>query len=132
MNAMSIGEIPLILSRLSKVAIRRGSATLGIWVMGLVLFGVWNLMAVGAELEQKPGSPPVVVILNSYHPGEAWTDNELAGLLLTLRRADPGLVPIIEYLDTQRFPGPDYLTLLKVDGRWQVISKSFHTVTKDA
>ena len=25
----------------------------------------------------------------------------------------------------------DYLTLLKVDGRWQVISKSFHTVTKD-
>lgn len=26
----------------------------------------------------------------------------------------------------------DYLTLLKVDGRWQVISKSFHTVTKDA
>jgi hypothetical protein len=25
----------------------------------------------------------------------------------------------------------DYLTLLKVDGGWQVISKSFHTVTKD-
>ena len=25
----------------------------------------------------------------------------------------------------------DYLTLLKVDGRWQVISKSFHTMTKD-
>jgi hypothetical protein len=25
----------------------------------------------------------------------------------------------------------DYLTLLKADGRWQVISKSFHTVTKD-
>jgi len=25
----------------------------------------------------------------------------------------------------------DYLTLLKVDGRWQVIAKAFHTVTKD-
>lgn len=25
----------------------------------------------------------------------------------------------------------DYLTLLKVDGRWQVISKSFHAVTKE-
>ena len=25
----------------------------------------------------------------------------------------------------------DYLTLLKVDGRWQVISKAFHTVTKE-
>jgi hypothetical protein len=25
----------------------------------------------------------------------------------------------------------DYLTLLKADGRWQVISKSFHTVTKE-
>ena len=26
----------------------------------------------------------------------------------------------------------DYLTLLKVDGRWQVIAKAFHTVTRDA
>ena len=25
----------------------------------------------------------------------------------------------------------DYLTLLKVDGRWQVIAKAFHTVTKE-
>ena len=25
----------------------------------------------------------------------------------------------------------DYLTLVKADGRWQVISKTFHTVTKD-
>jgi hypothetical protein len=25
----------------------------------------------------------------------------------------------------------DYLTLLKADGRWQVIAKAFHTVTKD-
>ncbi|HTR86251.1 MAG TPA: nuclear transport factor 2 family protein [Reyranella sp.] len=25
----------------------------------------------------------------------------------------------------------DYLTLLKADGRWQVISKSYHTVMKD-
>ena len=24
----------------------------------------------------------------------------------------------------------DYLTLLKVEGRWQVIAKAFHTVTK--
>jgi hypothetical protein len=25
----------------------------------------------------------------------------------------------------------DYLTLLKTDGRWQVIAKAFHTVTKE-
>ena len=25
----------------------------------------------------------------------------------------------------------DYLTLVKADGRWQVISKTFHTVTKE-
>jgi hypothetical protein len=25
----------------------------------------------------------------------------------------------------------EYLTLLKVDGRWQIISKTFHTVTKE-
>ena len=26
----------------------------------------------------------------------------------------------------------DYLTLIKVDGRWQIISKTFHTVTREA
>src|SRR5262245_38752673 len=26
----------------------------------------------------------------------------------------------------------DYLTLLKVDGRWQIISKTFHAVTKES
>jgi hypothetical protein len=26
----------------------------------------------------------------------------------------------------------DYLTLLKVDGRWQVISKAYHTVTRES
>jgi hypothetical protein len=26
----------------------------------------------------------------------------------------------------------DYLTLLKVDSRWQIISKTFHTVTKES
>jgi len=25
----------------------------------------------------------------------------------------------------------DYLTLLKVDGRWQVIAKAYHTVTRE-
>ena len=26
----------------------------------------------------------------------------------------------------------DYLTLLKVGGKWQVIAKAFHTVTREA
>ena len=26
----------------------------------------------------------------------------------------------------------DYLTLLKVDGRWQVIAKAYHTVTRES
>ncbi|MEI2780988.1 MAG: ABC transporter substrate binding protein [Candidatus Competibacter sp.] len=100
-------------SGLSKAAIRFGPATLVAWLIGFVLLGSLDLAVAGAEPDRKPGSPPTVVILNSYHPGEAWTDNELAGLIPTLRRADPDLVPVIEYLDAKRFPGPDYLALLK-------------------
>ena len=113
MNGTNIHEIASMSSGLSKAAIRFGPATLVAWLIGFVLLGSLDLAVAGAEPDRKPGSPPTVVILNSYHPGEAWTDNELAGLIPTLRRADPDLVPVIEYLDAKRFPGPDYLALLK-------------------
>ncbi|MTW19503.1 PAS domain S-box protein [Allochromatium palmeri] len=64
-----------------------------------------------------PGSAaaesPEVLILVSYHPGEVWSDRELAGVQQTLRQARPELFPAIEYLDTKRFPGPEHLERLK-------------------
>ncbi|MDS4021405.1 MAG: ABC transporter substrate binding protein [Candidatus Competibacter sp.] len=113
MNGTDERRIAWVLSRFANVVIRLGPAIGVAWLIGLAWLGEPGLTAVGAEADRQPGSPPVVVILNAYHPGEDWTDNELAGLLPTLRRADPALVPAIEYLDTKRFPDPDYLALLE-------------------
>jgi two-component system sensor histidine kinase/response regulator len=56
---------------------------------------------------------PAVVVLASYHQGDAWTDQEVAGLLAGLKAADPALVPMVEYLDTKRFPDPGHLAFLQ-------------------
>ena len=45
-----------------------------------------------------------VLVLNSYHLGYSWSDNEMAGIVETLRNADPRIQPLIEYLDCKRFP----------------------------
>ncbi|MBV5274986.1 MAG: response regulator [Lamprocystis purpurea] len=68
----------------------------------------------------EPGAPaavpqpaPHIVILNAYHPGDAWADDELTGLLAGLKTAYPDQVPAVEYLDAKRFPGPEHLAFLK-------------------
>ena len=49
-------------------------------------------------------STPDVLILNSYHQGEDWYDNQLKGIQFVFNKAYPYLVPSIEHLDTKRFP----------------------------
>lgn len=56
---------------------------------------------------------PNILILNSYHQGHIWSDDELEGVTSTLRRKYPNLLPTIEYLDTKHFPHPDHLLLIK-------------------
>ena len=47
---------------------------------------------------------PTVVIIDSYHHGEDWSDEEIAGLMSALQERYPTLVPSIEHLDAKRFP----------------------------
>jgi PAS domain S-box-containing protein len=56
---------------------------------------------------------PQIVILNSYHYGSSWSDNELVGLLARLRQDYPEIEPPIEYLDAKRLPGPDQLERMR-------------------
>ncbi len=60
-----------------------------------------------------PRPEPRVVVLSSYHPGDAWSDEVLAGLLAGLKTRYPDEVPEVEFLDAKRFPGPDHLAFLK-------------------
>lgn len=53
---------------------------------------------------------PHILILNSYHPGYLWSDNEQTGILETLYAAHPDAQVHIEYLDTKNFPKPAHYT----------------------
>ena len=71
--------------------------------LGLTLAGLFPAASRAA------GFWPDVLILNSYHQGEAWSDQEIDGIMLGLHRAHPDRVPSIEHLDAKRFPGPSHL-----------------------
>jgi len=46
---------------------------------------------------------PNIVIINSYHYGQDWSQSELDGIIQVLKEKYPNLLPAIEYLDTNRF-----------------------------
>ncbi len=52
---------------------------------------------------------PRVVILDSYHQGDVWSDDEVLGIQEALRTVYPKLVPSIERLDAKRFPDQVHL-----------------------
>ena len=53
-------------------------------------------------------SRPGILILNSYHQGDEWADQELAGIMEVLHHAYPDQIPSIEHLDAKRFSGPEH------------------------
>ncbi|MCB2187445.1 MAG: PAS domain S-box protein [Deltaproteobacteria bacterium] len=88
------------------------SAELSPWLVLLLVLAL--TLAVGppataASLETRPR----ILILNSYHPGNSWSDEEQNGLLQVLRQAYPPDHTWIEYLDTKRFAGPEHLERLR-------------------
>jgi len=54
-----------------------------------------------------------VLVLNSYHPGYTWADNETAGIVATLHAAGITVDPDIEYLDAKRLPKQEHFPLLR-------------------
>jgi len=54
-----------------------------------------------------------ILVLNSYHIGYSWSDNEMAGIVETLRKADPRIRPLIEYLDCKHFPKMEHFDLVR-------------------
>jgi PAS domain S-box-containing protein len=92
----------------------------------LLLFILALLPAARAPLAQPP--EPRILTLNSYHQGDNWPDNEMAGILDSLKKVYPDLTPSIEYLDTKRYPDPDYQKILQnyLKGKYQ--GRSFDLV----
>ena len=64
-------------------------------VLALLFFGAGAVLA---------AQRPKILILSSYHVGETWSDQEIAGILGGLDRAFPGVTPSVEFLDAKRQP----------------------------
>lgn len=58
-------------------------------------------------------SYPKVLIINSYHYGYAFSDNETDGVIETLQKKYPDIEPRIEYLDCKNFSDMKHLELQK-------------------
>ena len=72
------------------------------------------LCSIPAPAETIPHRPsPSVVVLNSYHHGFRWSDEETAGLLQRLREVYPDVDPLIEYMDAKRRPDQTNAALVK-------------------
>jgi len=54
-----------------------------------------------------------VLVLNSYHAGLAWSDNEMAGISDVFRETEPSIIYSMEYLDCKRHPKLEHFEQLK-------------------
>jgi len=54
-----------------------------------------------------------ILVLNSYHRGHAWSDNETAGILEILQEASPNIRYNIEYLDCKYHPKAEHFEAVK-------------------
>ncbi|HEY5974736.1 MAG TPA: hypothetical protein VIU41_08350, partial [Geobacteraceae bacterium] len=64
-----------------------------------------------------------ILILNSYHRGYLWSDNETDGILAAFTKAGLTGDPRIEYLDCKHYPQQEKSTYLRDLLRYKVSSK---------
>jgi hypothetical protein len=69
--------------------------------------------AEAAEPSGQETARQEILILNSYHPGYAWSDDEQAGIINVIRAKDKNWLPVIEYMDLKRLPDRRHLAKLK-------------------
>lgn len=69
-----------------------------------------------------------ILILNSYHPGYGWSDDEQAGIIGVLRGENKYWLPVIEYMDLKRLPDGRHLVELKKLFRRKYQNQKFSVV----
>lgn len=74
-------------------------------------------------------SGPQILILNSYSEGNSWTDDEVAGFMDVYHREAPGAInPMVEYMDSGRYPEKESLLHLFDLYRYKYSGKSLDVV----
>jgi len=82
-------------------------------IYSILVISLTFLLHIFYEPATAKTTQPEVLILNAYHQGEDWSDNQLSGILPALKKVYPYLVPSIEHLDTKRFPKSQHLLFIK-------------------
>ncbi|NTV91061.1 MAG: diguanylate cyclase, partial [Clostridiales bacterium] len=82
-------------------------------IMDISFIPAWTVSA-EAPAENKSYA---VLVLNSYHKGYEWSDNETEGIFETLKKSGLRVNTMFEYLDTKNYPGQEHIDQLKADFR---------------
>ena len=99
-----------------------------IHVCPLLLLG-WFLLISGRPSLAQTRSYRDVLILHSYHPGLPWTDSIMAGMQEALDDRIDGIHLQVEYLDSLRYPSPDYVDhLLEAIFRYKLKGRQFDLI----
>lgn len=56
--------------------------------------------------------PKNVLIINSYHQGLKWSNDETDGILDSLNKSNDNLATFVEYMDWKNYPNPENLQYL--------------------
>ncbi|MFH2000360.1 MAG: histidine kinase, partial [Planctomycetota bacterium] len=100
-----------------------------LWISFIVALTAPLLHAAeAAEPSGRGTAREEILILNSYHPGYVWSDDEQAGIIDVFRRKDKNWLPVIEYLDLKRLPDGRHLAELKQLFRLKYQNKKFSVV----
>lgn len=94
---------------------RRGFGARAIVVL-LLLVCAGSIPVTGcanAQAEPTRNPAPRVLILDSYHQGEAWSDNEITGIRQIFAQGAPEAELMIERLDAKRHPKLEHISLFK-------------------
>lgn len=92
----------------------------------LAAFALSMCYAQGQQLVRGPRRN--LLILNSYHEADSWTQ-ELAGSITSqLSREFPGLEIFVEYMDSRRFSGPGHFGLVRQSLEGKYASTKFDAI----
>lgn len=91
------------------------------WLILITLLVISGLLCAAKPSPDHP-TKPRILILNSYHPGYYWSDDELDGLRSVLP-SEADLT--IEYMDTKKYSNPSYYELLYQTYHYKYQTDSF-------
>ena len=94
------------------------------WISGVWLFLLVVCIVITVPVHADTGQSQVLII-NSYHPGLLFSDNEISGVKYALRNESIDF--FVEYMDSKRITTPEYRDLL-----FQIYKQKYSTSKFDA